>query len=63
MPKMKVGEFFKLYNIALRFMFKKLKFTTLHVKFLNKGEFEFFCPYQSGFDVILDMFASFHGMS
>jgi hypothetical protein len=25
-------------------------------------EFEFFCPYRGGFDVILDMFASFHGM-
>jgi hypothetical protein len=34
---MKVGEFFKIYNIAFRFMFKKPKFTALHVKFLNKG--------------------------
>jgi hypothetical protein len=63
MPKMKVVEFFKLYNIALRFKFKKPKFTALHIKFWVKVEFEFFCPYQSGFDEILDMFTSFHGMS
>jgi hypothetical protein len=34
---MKVGEFFKLYNISLSFMFKKPKFTALLVKFFNKG--------------------------
>jgi hypothetical protein len=33
MPKIKVVEFFKPYNIALRFKFKKPKFTVLHVKF------------------------------
>jgi hypothetical protein len=37
MPKMKVIEFFKLYNIVLRFKFKKPKFTALHIKFLSKG--------------------------
>jgi hypothetical protein len=31
MPKTKVGEFFKLYNIALGLKFKNLKFTFLHV--------------------------------
>jgi hypothetical protein len=33
MPKMKVGEFFKLYNIALGSMFKNSKLASLHVKF------------------------------
>jgi hypothetical protein len=33
MPKMKVGEFFKLYNIALGLKFKNSKFIFLHVKF------------------------------
>jgi hypothetical protein len=33
MPKTKVGEFFKLYNIALGLKFKNLKFIFLHVKF------------------------------
>jgi hypothetical protein len=37
MPKIKVVEFFKLYNIVLRFKFKKAKFSALHVKFLSKG--------------------------
>jgi hypothetical protein len=60
---MKVVEFFKLYNIILGFKFKNSKLTAFHVIFLSKVEFEFFCPYQSGFDEILDMFTSFHGMS
>jgi hypothetical protein len=30
---MKVGEFFKLYNIFLGFKFKNPKFIALHVKF------------------------------
>jgi hypothetical protein len=34
---MKVVEFFKLYNLALRFKFKKPKFTALYIKFLSKG--------------------------
>jgi hypothetical protein len=33
MPKMKVGEFFKLYNIALELKFKNSKLVSLHVKF------------------------------
>jgi hypothetical protein len=33
MPKMKVGEFFKLYNIALGLKFKNSKFIFLHVNF------------------------------
>jgi hypothetical protein len=33
MPKTKVGEFFKLYNIALGPKFKNSKFISLHVKF------------------------------
>jgi hypothetical protein len=33
MPKTKVGEFFKLYNIALGLKFKNSKFVFLHVKF------------------------------
>jgi hypothetical protein len=33
MPKMKVGEFFKLYNIVLRLKFKNPKLVALHVKF------------------------------
>jgi hypothetical protein len=33
MPKTKVGEFFKLYNIALWLKFKNSKFISLHVKF------------------------------
>jgi hypothetical protein len=33
MPKMKVGEFFKLYNIALEPKFKNSKLASLHVKF------------------------------
>jgi hypothetical protein len=37
MPKMKVVEFFKLYNIVLGLKFKKPKFIALHVKFLSKG--------------------------
>jgi hypothetical protein len=40
MPKIKVGEFFKPYNIALRFKFKNPKYTALHVKFRTKVEFE-----------------------
>jgi hypothetical protein len=40
MPKMKVGEFFKLYNIALGPKFKNLKFTSLHAKFWTKVGFE-----------------------
>jgi hypothetical protein len=33
MPKMKVGEFFKLYNIALGLKFKNSKLIFLHVNF------------------------------
>jgi hypothetical protein len=33
MPKTKVGEFFKLYNIALGLKFKNSKLISLHVKF------------------------------
>jgi hypothetical protein len=33
MPKTKVGEFFKLYNIALGLKFKNLKLIFLHVNF------------------------------
>jgi hypothetical protein len=33
MPKMKVGEFFKLYNIALGLKIKNSKFIFLRVKF------------------------------
>jgi hypothetical protein len=33
MPKMKVGEFFKLYNIALGPKFKNSKLISLHMKF------------------------------
>jgi hypothetical protein len=33
MPKMKVEEFFKPYNISLRFKFKNPKHIALHVKF------------------------------
>jgi hypothetical protein len=33
MPKTKVGEFFKLYNIALGLKFKNSKFLFLRVKF------------------------------
>jgi hypothetical protein len=33
MPKMKVGEFFKLYNIALGLKFKNSKLISLHVTF------------------------------
>jgi hypothetical protein len=33
MPKTKVGEFFKLYNIAFRLKFKNLKLIFLHVNF------------------------------
>jgi hypothetical protein len=36
MPKMKVVEFFKLYNFILRLKFKNSKFIALHVKFLSK---------------------------
>jgi hypothetical protein len=32
MPKIKVGEFFKLYNIALGLKFKNPKLIALHVK-------------------------------
>jgi hypothetical protein len=34
---MKVVEFFKLYNIALGLRFRNSKFSTLEVKFMNKG--------------------------
>jgi hypothetical protein len=34
---MKVGEFFKLYKIVLRFKFRKPKLIALHVKILSKG--------------------------
>jgi hypothetical protein len=40
MPKMKVGEFFKLYNIALGLKFKNSKLISLHVKFCTKVGFE-----------------------
>jgi hypothetical protein len=33
MPKIKVGEFFKLYNIVLGIKFKNSKSIALHVKF------------------------------
>jgi hypothetical protein len=33
MPKMKVGEFFKLYNIALGLKLKNSKLISLHMKF------------------------------
>jgi hypothetical protein len=33
MPKTKVGEFFKLYNIALAPKFKNPKLISLHVNF------------------------------
>jgi hypothetical protein len=33
MPKTKVGEFFKLYNIALGLKFKNSKLISLHVNF------------------------------
>jgi hypothetical protein len=33
MPKTKVGEFFKLYNIALGLKFKNSKLIFLHVHF------------------------------
>jgi hypothetical protein len=33
MPETKVGEFFKLYNIALGLTFKNSKLASLHVKF------------------------------
>jgi hypothetical protein len=37
---MKVVEFFKTYNIALRFKFKKPKLIALHVKFRAKVDFK-----------------------
>jgi hypothetical protein len=40
MPKTKVGEFFKLYNLALGPKFKNSKFTFLHVNLWTKVEFE-----------------------
>jgi hypothetical protein len=40
MPKTKVGEFFKLYNIALGPKFKNSKFVCLHMKFGTKVGFE-----------------------
>jgi hypothetical protein len=33
MPKTKVGEFFKLYNINLGLKFKNSKLRSLHMKF------------------------------
>jgi hypothetical protein len=33
MPKTKVGEFFKLYNIALGLKFKNSKLISLQIKF------------------------------
>jgi hypothetical protein len=36
-PKMKVGEFLKLYNISLGLKFKNSKFIFLHMRFLNKS--------------------------
>jgi hypothetical protein len=36
MPKTKVGEFFKLYNIALGPKFKNSKLVCLHMKFGTK---------------------------
>jgi hypothetical protein len=42
MPKMKVGEFFKLYNIALGLKFKNSKLVSLHIKFGTKVGFELF---------------------
>jgi hypothetical protein len=39
-PKTKVGEFFKLYNIALRPKFKNSKLAFLHVNFWTKIGFE-----------------------
>jgi hypothetical protein len=32
-PKIEVGDFFKPYNISLRFKFKNSKYTALHFKF------------------------------
>jgi hypothetical protein len=40
MPKIKVGEFFKLYNIALGLKFKNSKLASLHMKFWAKVGFE-----------------------
>jgi hypothetical protein len=40
MPNMKVGEFFKLYNIALGLQFKNSKLIFLHVNFCTKVGFE-----------------------
>jgi hypothetical protein len=37
---MKVGEFLKLYNIALGLKFENPKLISLHVKFLTKVGFE-----------------------
>jgi hypothetical protein len=37
MPKTKVGEFFKLYNIALGLQVQKLKIYIFTHKFLNKS--------------------------
>jgi hypothetical protein len=40
MPKSKVGEFFKLYNIALGLKFKNSKLIFLHMNLCTKVGFE-----------------------
>jgi hypothetical protein len=45
MPKMKVGEFFKLYNIALGLKFKNSKFIFFYMWiFEQKSDLNCFCP-------------------
>jgi hypothetical protein len=41
---MKIGEFFKLYNIALGPKLKNSKLVCLHMKFGTKVEFELLLP-------------------
>jgi hypothetical protein len=44
MPKMKVGEFFKLYNIALGLNFKNSKLYLYTLNFEQKLDLNYFCP-------------------
>jgi hypothetical protein len=49
MPKTKVGEFFKLYNIALGPKFKNSILIFLHVNFEQKMDLNYFCPKEYNF--------------
>jgi hypothetical protein len=62
MIKIEVVEFFKPYNIALRFKFKNPKYKGLILNFELNSNLIKFCPFEGKFYAVLDIVASFHAI-